>query len=90
MIKQRIDWQSRRKNRIAIYCKKKRVMEESRMEEKIVERIIEMLKEPDFHIVEGALKGLTELADVEFKSILNDIIVERWIQTPKDVPFSYA
>ena len=60
------------------------------MEEKIVERIIEMLKEPDFHIVEGALKGLTELADVEFKSILNDIIVERWIQTPKDVPFSYA
>lgn len=65
-------------------------MEESRMEEKIVERIIEMLKEPDFHIVEGALKGLTELADVEFKSILNDIIVERWIQTPKDVPFSYA
>ena len=28
--------------------------------------------------------------DGEFRNLLVDIIVERWIDTPKDIPFSYA
>ena len=50
----------------------------------------EILKESDYHTVEKALADFRRPMDGEFRNLLVDIIVERWIDTPKDVPFSYA
>ena len=50
----------------------------------------EILKEPNFQTAEKALTDFCGPMDGEFRNLLVDIIVERWIDTPKDVPFSYA
>ena len=60
------------------------------MAEKMAERIAEILKEPNFQTAEKALTDFCGPMDGEFRNLLVDIIVERWIDTPKDVPFSYA
>ena len=60
------------------------------MAEKMAERIAEILKGPNFQTAEKALTDFCGTMDGEFRNILVDIIVERWIDTPKDVPFSYA
>ena len=60
------------------------------MAEKMAEQIAEILKESDYHTVEKALADFRRPMDGEFRNLLVDIIVERWIDTPKDVPFSYA
>lgn len=60
------------------------------MAEKMAERIAEILKEPNFQTAEKALTDFYGPMDGEFRNLLMDIIVERWIDTPKDVPFSYA
>lgn len=60
------------------------------MAEKMAERIAEILKEPNFQTAEKALTDFCGTMDGEFRNLLVDIIVERWIDTPKDVPFSYA
>lgn len=60
------------------------------MAERMAEQIAEILKESDFHMAEKALENFHGLMDGEFRNLLEDIIVERWIDTPKDVPFSYA
>ena len=60
------------------------------MAEKMAERIAEILKEPNFQTAEKALTNFCGPMDGEFRNLLVDIIVERWIDTPKDVPFSYA
>ena len=60
------------------------------MAEKMAEQIAEILKEPNFQTAEKALTDFYGPMDGEFRDLLMDIIVERWIDTPKDVPFSYA
>ena len=60
------------------------------MAEKMAEQIAEILKEPNFQTAEKALTDFCGTMDGEFRNLLVDIIVERWIDTPKDVPFSYA
>ena len=60
------------------------------MAEKMAERIAEILKESDYHTAEKALADFRRPMDGEFRNLLVDIIVERWIDRPKDVPFSYA
>ena len=60
------------------------------MAEKMAERIAEILKEPNFQTAEKALTDFCGPMDGEYRNLLVDIIVERWIDTPKDVPFSYA
>lgn len=60
------------------------------MAEKMAERIAEILKEPNFQMAEKTLTDFCGPMDGEFRNLLVDIIVERWIDTPKDVPFSYA
>lgn len=60
------------------------------MAEKMAERIAEILKEPNFQTAEKALTDFCGPMDGEFRNLLVDIIVDRWIDTPKDVPFSYA
>lgn len=60
------------------------------MAERMAEQIAEILKESDFHMAEKALENFHGSVDGEFRNLLEDIIVERWIDTPKDVPFSYA
>lgn len=60
------------------------------MEEKMVEQIAKILKEPNFHIVEDTLKDFPMLSEIELKELLEDIIVEQWIHTPQDIPFRYA
>ena len=60
------------------------------MAEKMAEQIAEILKEPNFQTAEKALTDFCGPMDGEFRNLLVDIIVERWIDTPKDVPFSYA
>ena len=60
------------------------------MAEKMAERISEILKGSNFQTAEKALTDFCGTMDGEFRNLLVDIIVERWIDTPKDVPFSYA
>lgn len=60
------------------------------MAEKMAEQIAEILKEPNFQTAEKALTDFCGTMDGKFRNLLVDIIVERWIDTPKDVPFSYA
>ena len=60
------------------------------MAEKMAEQIAEILKGPNFQTAEKALTDFCGPMDGEFRNLLVDIIVERWIDTPKDVPFSYA
>lgn len=60
------------------------------MAEKMAEQIAKILKEPNFQTAEKALTDFCGPMDEEFRNLLVDIIVERWIDTPKDVPFSYA
>ena len=60
------------------------------MAEKMAERIAEILKEPNFQTAEKALTDFCGPMDGEFRNLLVEIIVKRWIDTPKDVPFSYA
>ena len=60
------------------------------MAEKMAEQIAEILKGPNFQTAEKALTDFCGTMDGEFRNLLVDIIVERWIDTPKDVPFSYA
>ena len=47
-------------------------------------------KNLNFQTAEKALTDFCGPMDGEFRNLLVDIIVERWIDTPKDVPFSYA
>lgn len=60
------------------------------MAEKMAERIAEILKGPNFQTAKKALTDFCGTMDGEFRNLLVDIIVKRWIDTPKDVPFSYA
>ena len=60
------------------------------MAEKMAEQIAEILKGPNFQTAEKALTDFCGTMDGEYRNLLVDIIVERWIDTPKYVPFSCA
>ena len=51
------------------------------MAEKMAEQIAEILKEPNFQTAEKALTDFCGPMDGEFRNLLVDIIVERWIDT---------
>lgn len=57
------------------------------MAEKMAEQIAEILKEPNFQTAEKALTDFCGTMDGEFRNLLVDIIVERWIDTPKTYHF---
>ena len=51
---------------------------------KMAEQIAEILKGPNFQTAEKALTDFCGPMDGEFRNLLVDIIVERWIDTPKE------
>lgn len=58
--------------------------------EKLVNKIIEILKEKDYSIAASELKKISGLDGFGTENFLHDIILERWVYTPQDIPFSFA
>lgn len=58
--------------------------------ETLVNKIIEILKEKDYNIAASELKKISGLDGFGTENFLHDIILERWVYTPQDIPFSFA
>lgn len=56
----------------------------------LVDSIVEILKEKNYNIAAQRLKSLDGLDKFGTENFLHDIILERWVYSPHDIPFRFA
>ena len=60
------------------------------MENLLVSDIAKILEEKNFNIAAEELEKVTNLDCFGTENFLHDIILERWVYRPEDIPFSFA
>ena len=55
-----------------------------------INEIIEILKEKNFYVAAEKIKKFKGLDNFGGENFLYDIICERWVYSPRDIPFSFA
>lgn len=55
-----------------------------------VDKIVKILKEKNYNIAAKDLKMLEGLDKFGTENFLHDIILERWVYSPQDIPFQFA
>ena len=60
------------------------------MENLLVSDIAKILEEKNFNIAAEELEKVTNLDWFGTENFLHDIILERWVYRPEDIPFSFA
>ena len=56
----------------------------------LIDRLVNILREKDFNIAAQELEKITDLDSFGSENFLHDIILERWVYRPEDVPFTFA
>ena len=56
----------------------------------LIDRIVNILREKDFNIAAQELERISDLDRFGTENFLHDIILERWVYRPEDVPFTFA
>ena len=56
----------------------------------MIDKIVEILKEKDFKLVEDNLSRFKEADHFSLVYLLRNIIIEKWVHTPFDIPFPLA
>lgn len=55
-----------------------------------IDIIVDILKEKNFKIAAEKIKAMNKLDSFGTENFLHDIILERWVYKPKDIPFAFA
>ena len=56
----------------------------------MVSSIVEILKEKNYDIASKKLEKMDNLDSFGSENFLHDIILERWVYRPEDIPFTFA
>lgn len=56
----------------------------------LLDRIVDILREKDFNIAARELERIHDIDSFGTENFLHDIILERWVYRPEDIPFTFA
>ena len=56
----------------------------------LIDRIVNILREKDFNIAAQELEKIPDLDSFGSENFLHDIILERWVYRPEDVPIYFC
>lgn len=60
------------------------------LKDEMVSSIVEILKEKNYDIASKKLEKMDNLDSFGSENFLHDIILERWVYRPEDIPFTFA